>query len=212
LFLLGRINNKILKSKVMANKFDRLNYPTQEPDTLVIGDRWVWRRPDLVSDYPTADYSLTYEFHHDDGGGGSHAFTITATETATDYIVEVPSATTADYNRHEYKWYAFITRTSDSERVAVDNGHTLLIDDFANTNADQRSHAKKVLDALEAVLENRASQDQMSYSIAGRSLSRMSIDDLLKFRDRYKAEYNQEIKKLRIKNKQDTGNTIKVRF
>jgi hypothetical protein len=33
----------------MANKFDRDNYPTQEPDVLVIGDRWMWRRPDLAS-------------------------------------------------------------------------------------------------------------------------------------------------------------------
>jgi len=196
----------------MANLFDRNNYPTQEPDTLVIGDRWTWRRPDLVADYPTADYALTYEFHHDDGGGGAHAFTITATETSDDYIVEVASATTANYNSLQYKWYAFITRTSDSERVAVDDGYTFLVDDYANTNADQRTHAKKVLDAIEAVLENRASQDQMSYSIAGRSLSRMSIDDLLKFRDRYRAEYNKELQKARIKNKQNTGNTIKVRF
>ena len=84
----------------------------------------------------------------------------------------------------------------------------------ANTtgNADNRSHAKKVLDAIQAVLENRASQDQMSYSIAGRSLSRMTIDDLMRFRDRYRAEYNREIKLKRIKNKQDTGNTIKARF
>jgi len=196
----------------MANLFDRNNYPTQEPDTLVIGDRWTWRRPDLVADYPTADYSLTYEFHHDDGGGGAHAFTITATETSDDYIVEVASATTENYNSLQYKWYAFITRTSDSERVAVDDGYTFLVDDYANTNADQRTHAKKVLDAIEALLENRASQDQMSYSIAGRSLSRMSIDDLLKFRDRYRAEYNKELQKARIKNKQNTGNTIKVRF
>jgi hypothetical protein len=52
----------------------------------------------------------------------------------------------------------------------------------------------------------------MSYSIAGRSLSRMSIDDLLTFRARYRAEYLKELKLKRIKNKQDTGNTIKVRF
>ena len=69
-----------------------------------------------------------------------------------------------------------------------------------------------MLDGIEAVLENRASQDQMSYSIAGRSLSRMSIDDLLTFRARYRAEYLKELKLKRIKNKQDTGNTIKVRF
>jgi hypothetical protein len=196
----------------MANLFDRDNYPTQEPDLLVVGDRWMWRRPDLVADYPTADYALTYEFHEDSGGGGSHKFTITATETSTDYIVEIASATTASYTAGEYNWYAFITRSSDSQRIAVDEGHTKIELNFANTNADNRSHAKKVLDAIQAVLENRASQDQMSYSIAGRSLSRMSIDDLMRFRDRYRAEYNKEIKQKRIKNKQDTGNTIKARF
>ena len=196
----------------MANLFDRDNYPTQEPDLLVVGDRWMWRRPDLVADYPTADYALTYEFHDDAGGGGSHKFTITATETTTDYIVEIASATTASYTAGEYNWYAFITRSSDSQRIAIDEGHTKIELNFANTNADNRSHAKKVLDAIQAVLENRASQDQMSYSIAGRSLSRMSIDDLMRFRDRYRAEYNKEIKQKRIKNKQDTGNTIKARF
>jgi len=196
----------------MANLFDRANYPTQEPDLLVVGDRWTWRRPDLVNDYPTADYALTYEFMCDSGGGGSHKFTITATETSDDYIIEVSQDVTEHYHVHNYKWYAFITRTSDSERISIDSGVTQLVADYAESTADQRSHAKKVLDAIQAVLENRASQDQMSYSIAGRSLSRMSIDDLMTFRDRYRAEYNEELKKARIKNHQDTGNTIKVRF
>ena len=71
---------------------------------------------------------------------------------------------------------------------------------------------KKVLDNIEAVLENRASIDQSSFSIAGRSLSRMSVDELLTFRDRYKVEYLEEIKKARIKNKQRSGNTIEVKF
>lgn len=196
----------------MANLFDRDNYPNQEPDTLVVGDRWVWQRPDLVSDYPTDTYALTYEFHEDSGGGGSHKFTITATEISDNYLVEVGSSTTASKTAGEYNWYAFITRSADSERFAVDEGHTKIELNFANTNADNRSHAKICLDNIQAVLENRASQDQMSYSIAGRSLSRMSVDDLFRFRDRYRAEYNREIKLLRIKNKQDTGNTIKARF
>lgn len=196
----------------MSNLFDRANYPTQEPDELVVGDRLTWRRPDIAATYDPSDYALTYEFHEDSGGGGSHKFTITATETTDDYIVEVGSTTTDDYTAGDYIWYAFITRSSDSERLSVDEGRTKIIVDFANTNADVRSHAKICLDNIEAVLENRASQDQMSYSIAGRSLSRMSIDDLLTFRDRYKTEYNEEIKRARIKNKQDTGNTIKVRF
>ena len=196
----------------MANLFDRANYPTQEPDTLVVGDRWMWRRPDLASIYDPSEYALTYEYHRDSGGGGVNKFTITATETSDDYIIEVPSSTTDAYVSNAYIWYAFITRSSDSERIAVDNGRAELVDDFADSNADVRSHAKTVLDAIEAVIENRASQDQMSYSIAGRSLSRMSIDDLMTFRNRYRAEYLEEIKKSRIKNKQDSGNLVKVRF
>lgn len=196
----------------MANLFESANYPSQEPETLVVGDRWVWQRPDLVTDYPTDQYALTYEFHIDSGGGGSHKFTITATETTTAYIVEVASTVTDDYTADQYKWYAFITRTSDSQRVAVDNGMTTLVANFADTNADLRTHAKKVLDAVQAVIENRATIDQSSFSIAGRSLSRMSIDELFLVRDRYRAEYNEEVKKARIRNKKPSGNLIGVRF
>jgi len=194
----------------MENLFDTANYPTQEPDTLIVGDRFVWRRPDLASVYDPSSFVLTYNFNED--SGGSNKFSITASETSTDYIIEVNSATTRDYVAGEYNWTAYITRSSDSNRFSVDTGHTTLEINLANSSADNRSHVKKVLDGIEAVLENRASQDQMSYSIAGRSLSRMSIDDLLTFRARYRAEYLKELKLKRIKNKQDTGNTIKVRF
>ena len=195
----------------MSNIFDRVNYPTQEPDTLVVGDRWVWRRDDLVSDYPLAEYALEYRFT-EDSTGNTNAFTIAATEAESTYLVEIASAVTASLTAGDYQWAAFIIRSSDNQRVVIDQGRTEILPNLQNTTADLRSHAKKVLDAIEAVLENRASQDQMSYSIAGRSLSRMSIDDLMTFRNRYRAEYLREIKLARIKNKQDSGNTIKVRF
>lgn len=196
----------------MSNIFDRANYPSQEPEILVVGDFWVWRRDDLASNYPTDSYSLSYEFHGNSGGGGSHQFTITATEADDTYFIEVPSATTAGYTAHDYTWDAYITRTSDSERIRVDYGHATVALNLADTNADTRSHAKKVVDAIEAVIEGRATIDQSSMSIAGRSLSRLSIDELLLFRDRYKAEYLKEIKLDRIRNKKGSGNTIKVKF
>ena len=54
--------------------------------------------------------------------------------------------------------------------------------------------------------------DQSSMSIAGRSLSRLSVDELMTFRDRYKAEYMKELKISRINNGKGSGNTIKVKF
>jgi len=196
----------------MPNKFDRTNYSTTEPSTLVAGDRFTWKRDDLAGDYSPSAYALTYEFHSDVGGGGSKKFTITATEADDTYYIEVGSSTTASYTPGDYIWEAYITRSSDSERIMVDSGRTEITINLANTNADLRSHAKKVLDAIEAVIENRATIDQSSMSIAGRSLSRMNIDELMNFRMQYKTEYLKEIKLARIRNKQGSGNTVKVSF
>lgn len=196
----------------MSNAFDRENYPTKEPNTLVLGDFWAWKRDDLAEIYPVGSYSLTFEFHNDLGGGGIHKFTLTAVEANSTYYIEAASSSTTGYSVGDYIWEAYITKTSDSNRIMVDSGRTSITENLANTNADLRSHAKKVVDAIEAVIENRASMDQSSMSIAGRSLSRMSIDELMTFRDRYKAEYLKEIKLARIRNGQGTGNTPKVRF
>tara|TARA_R100000700_G_C3154213_1_gene131952 strand:- start:95 stop:727 length:633 start_codon:yes stop_codon:yes gene_type:complete len=197
---------------LLSNRFDRTNYPTAEPAKLVAGDRFTWRRDDLAGDYAPSSFALSYEFHEDSGGGGSHKFSISATEADDTYYIEVGSSTTASFSTGDYIWEAYITRSSDSERIMVDSGRTEITTNLANTNADLRSHAKKVLDAIEAVMENRASMDQSSMSIAGRSLSRTPLPDLLELRDRYKAEYLKEIKLARIRNKQGSGNTIKVKF
>ena len=196
----------------MSNLFDRTNYPSQEPNELVVGDYWAWRRDDLASDYPPDSYALTYEFHEDSGGGGNHKFTITATEADNTYYIEVPTTTTDDYIAGDFIWSAYITRSSDSARIQIDTGRTKITANLADTNVDLRSHAKKVLDAIEAVIEGRATIDQSSFSLGGRSLSRMSVDELMTFRDRYRAEYLKEIKLARIRNKQGSGNTIKIKF
>jgi len=193
----------------MANKFDSTNYPISEPNELQLGDFWAWKRTDLSTDYPTASYSLSYEFNLVDGSTAAN-FTLTATESNDEYIIEVSNTTS--YTSGEYNWVSYITRSSDSARIKLSEGFTEIQENYATTTSSVRSHAKKVLDAIEAVIENRATMDQSSMSIAGRSLSRLTIDELLQFRDRYKAEYLKEVKKARIKNKKDSGNTIKIRF
>jgi|TARA_S200002703_G_C3770048_1_gene237074 hypothetical protein len=193
----------------MANKFDSTNYPTSEPNELQLGDFWAWKRTDLSTDYPTASYALSYEFNLVDGSTAAN-FTLTATESNDEYIIEVSNTTS--YTSGEYNWVSYITRSSDSARIKLSEGFTEIQENYATTTSSVRSHAKKVLDAIEAVIENRATMDQSSMSIAGRSLSRLTIDELLQFRDRYKAEYLKEVKKARIKNKKDSGNTIKIRF
>jgi hypothetical protein len=80
--------------------------------------------------------------------------------------------------------------------------------------ADGRSFVKQALDAIEAVLAKRATKDQERYVIevngSRRELWRTPIGDLLKLRDRYRAEYNAE---LRAKSGSKLfGPTVRVRF
>ena len=193
----------------MSNKFDSTNYPSNVPSVLQLGDFWAWKKSNLASDYPTADYSLSYEFNLIDGATPVN-FTIGTTESGDEYIVA--TSNTSSYTKGEYNWVEYITRTLDNARIKLSEGFTEIQDNYATTNASVRSHAKIVLDAVKAVIENRATMDQSSMSIAGRSLSRMSIDELFTLKDRYQAEYNKEVKQARIANGQGSGNTIKVKF
>lgn len=193
----------------MSNLFDSANYPTEVPTELQLGDYWAWKKDNLSTDYPTASYALSYEFNLVDGSTASN-FTLNATESNDEYLIEVSDTTS--YTKGNYNWVSYITRSSDSARIKLSEGFVEIQDNYATTTSSVRSHAKIVLDAIEAVIENRANIDQSSMSIAGRSLSRMSIDDLLTFRARYRAEYLKEVKQARIKNGRGSGNTIKVNF
>lgn len=193
----------------MSNLFDSINFPTTEPIELQLGDFWAWKRVDLSTDYPTDAYSLSYEFNLNEGATASN-FTLNASEANDEYIISTSSTTS--YTKGTYNWIAYITKTAGSARIKIGEGFTEIQENYATTTASVRSHAKIVLDAVEAVIENRATMDQSSMSIAGRSLSRMSIDELMTFRDRYKTEYLKEVKIARIKNGKGSGNTIKVKF
>ena len=192
----------------MANLFDSANYSEHEPTIeefgrpIVAGDYTAWKRTDLNSDYSTSLYTLTYQARLENSG--STNISLTATESNNEYLIEVTSTASASYTVGIYHWDAFITRDSDSARIRVDSGQWEVIANLASATTDPRSQNKKILDAIVAIIEGRASQDQMSYSIAGRSLSRMSIDDLLQFEGVYKARWLREQRELR--NKEVGGN------
>ena len=193
----------------MANLFDTSNYPETEPAKIISGDRAAWKRTDLGTDYAPASYSLKYSARLENSG--STEIEITASESGSDYIVEVSQSTSAFFKAGIYHWQAYIIRTSDSERLTVDSGTWEIISNRDLSTTDPRNHVKRVLDNIEAVLEGRSSKDQENYSIQGRSLSRTPIPDLMVLRDRYKAMHVQEQRAERIKNNLGHSGIIKVR-
>lgn len=194
----------------MANLFDSTNYPTAVPTELKAGDNWAWVDNKLGSDYSNALFSLKYEFNLIDGSTNVN-IQIVAVNDGSDYKVELPNTTTTNYAPGEYNWIANIHRNAGG-RVKVGEGYVSVQPNYDTTTTSVRSFAKQMLDAIEAVALNRATMDQSSMSIAGRSLSRMSIDELMTFRDRFKTEYLKELKMSRVKNGQGSGNNIKIRF
>lgn len=196
----------------MANLFDAANAPEGEPLEVVVGDFIQWKRSDVAVDYPPSTHSAEYVARIT--GGGASEIKMAATEPSGDdyFLFTVDSTTSADFVPGKYHWQLEITQTSSGNRIVVDIGDFEAIPDMDNNQADPRIHAEIMIDKIESILEGKADSDVSSYSIAGRSLTKMSFDELLAARDRYRAEVVKHENRERVKRGKENGSTIKVRF
>jgi len=195
----------------MANRFDIDQAPDgEQPETIVIGDYLLWKRTDLVQDYPLADYSMEYVARIT--GGGSTEIKVAATEQNGTYVFEVDSATSATYVAGFYHWQLEVTQTATGNRVVIERGTFTAVVDLDVNNTDPRTHAEIMITKIESILQGKADADVASYSINGRSLTKMSFEDLINARDFYRKEYAKERAKERADAGETTGQTVLVRF
>lgn len=194
----------------MANLFDAANAHDVEPLKFVLGDFVQWKRSDLLTDYPLASYSAQYVSRL--SGGGNTEFTVVATEDDGTYLFTIPSATSSGFVAGDYHWQLEIVRTSDSSRIVIARGDWSLLVDLDVNGSDPRSHAQIMIGKIESILQGKADSDVGSYSIAGRSLTKMSFSELMDARDKYKSEYAQELIRSRLEVGKPSGSTVKVRF
>jgi hypothetical protein len=198
-----------------VNAFDPANYPTREPAELIAGDRWVWKRTDLGSDYPPALYALKYALRGEGTDGGE--IEITASESGSDYVVEVPAATTATYPAGRYRWQAYIVRSADSERATLASGILTVVPNRDTESEDPRSHARIMLDSIEAALEAFATDTVKSYTITtgngSRSVTKKDTDELIKLRNQYRGEVaDEEARLTAISSPNANARHIGIRF
>ena len=159
--------------------------PTQIPQAIFAGDILEWRRE--LDDYPADAYTLTYYFSN-----ASKKFEIAAVADGTTHAVSVAATVTTDYEPGRYRWHARADDASGDIRTVGDGWIVVLPSPADHT--DWRSHARKMLDAIEAALEGQADKDQLnllSYSLGVVSVSR-DRELLYKARDRYLRELNNE--------------------
>ena len=101
-----------------------------------------------------------------------------ALEFGDDYLVEVTSATSASYTAGTYSCSAYITRSSDSQRIHIDSGDFVIKTNLATSIADPGTHAEKMLNYLESTLESLTQKLTTSYSVSDRSNTLQSMSDV----------------------------------
>lgn len=178
--------------------------PTTEPASLIAGDtaKWLKSLPDYL---PADGWVLSYTLINAAG-----KITFSSTTSGTDHLVNVPAATTAAWAAGAYDWRATVANAGEVYTVA--SGVINVAPAFGASTLDNRSHARKTLANIEAYLENAQNLTASSYEIAGRQLSRHSMGELLKLRDRYKFEVAREAAADRAAQGLPDARRVMVRF
>jgi hypothetical protein len=157
--------------------------PTTEPDLIVAGDTAKWLRS--LDDYPASEsWVLSYTLV-----SAAQRYTFSATASGADHLVTVAATTTATWVAGTYTWRAQVSKAG--EVYTVGTGSLTVRPSFA-TATDGRSHARRTLEAIEAVIEGRATSEVSYYMIGGRQLRYIEPAQLLALRDRYRAEVARE--------------------
>jgi hypothetical protein len=157
-------------------------------DTLIAGDTLNYSA--TAPDYPpSAGWVLRVRFTPRAAGVGSGVpHTATATNEGDVYKVQVAATVTATWAAGRYGWASWVERAG--ERYTLASGQLLVQADPATSavGADSRTHAERVLDAVEAVIEGRATAAQSELQIGQRALKFIPMAELLAVRDRYRWE------------------------
>ena len=176
------------------------------PKEIIAGFTYEWQ--ETFSQYPASTYGLTATFILNTFG--TTRYTVTATANGDAFTLTIPATTSADFTAGNYKLYLFVTL--GAAKYLVGNQDVVIKANPLTATGDTRSHIQKVLDAIEAVLENRATQEYQSMNINGYSITQMSPQELLKLRSYYKNELRKANNLDRINNGGSPSNTIKVKF
>lgn len=180
---------------------------TRIPDQLLAGDTWKWKVS--LSDYPASSgWTLYYYLVNQ----SISKITLTSSASDDDHQIEVAKADTAGYAAGIYNYQAVVA--SSTKRYLVESGRVEVLPNYAAQTGtyDDRSFARKMVDALEtALLTSAASGDIIEYTIGGRSVKkdRYTVRREL---DYWKAQVLAEKRRERAKMGLSTNRTVKVRF
>jgi len=173
-----------------------------EPNKITAGNSASWEKS--LSGYPATIWTLKYSIV-----SAISRYEVLASAIGENYTVSITNAATNNWTPGSYRLIGFVEKTN--ERVTVVDkdfevlpNHTMPI--------DQRSFAEKIIEAIEATILNKATKDQLTMSINGKSITRYAPEQLIAFRDRFKREIAIEKSNRKSKQLGQVSGKMQVRF
>ncbi len=154
----------------------------------IVGD--TWSQTDRLPDYlASAGWVLKTRFVYD---GAGTAFTLSSTASGDDHLTTATAAATAAWSAGTCTWVQYVEL--GAVKTTIGQGKIVLQPDprVVTTALDLRSAAQIGLDAVRAVLRGTAAAGVLSYSIAGRTLQRYSIPELIALEGKLAADVKRE--------------------
>lgn len=143
----------------------------------------------------------TFSYLHGQVGLSDLRFTLTGltvfTKTAVGDSFSLTSAETSALPVGDY-WYSIISFSGANRTTLATGTISVLPDPLLAINKESTSFNKRLLIALEAHIDGRATNGQLDHlrSVVGtKELNRMSLTDLLQLRNRLKSAVNAEVGK-----------------
>lgn len=180
-----------------------------QPD-LIAGDSLHYET--IIPAYPpSAGWAAVLRLVPAAAGASAIKINATAGPSGDRFVWQVGPSTTAVWTPGSYAWSIWVEKPG--ERYTQQSGRLFVTAD-PNTlaaGADTRSQAQRSLDNINAMLESRASDAQLSYQINGRELKRYPLQDLLRLKQHFEAAVASELRAAGLADPRGTARRILVR-
>lgn len=125
------------------------------------------------------------------------------------YVFAVPYATTSGWTAADYSTQIYCE--DGTNRYPQTSGY-LTVNPALTSAVDGRSDYRTIRDALNAQILGTATAGQQAMSIAGRSIQRMSLEELMNAFDKFDAKVKSEEAQQDISEGKSPKNTISTKF
>lgn len=158
-------------------------------ERLILGDTLNFATS--VAGYSAADgWVLNYRLVP--RGTTGAAISIACTAEGANFRAQVTAAATAAWTAGTYSWHSYVTKAAESYSVATGSIELIANPRTASSGLDLRTAAETALDAVQAVLQGKATSGTMSYRIGERELRSYSIPELLQLQSQLAADVQRE--------------------